>query len=110
LEKAVEIFARNLKEKHKTRLNLDKIQTLDDLTEAINKASKAWSDQKRFFPKAQDKIRSFLAQTRYYEHLLSVIPSESVYTSVFCGAIKALVQVCGCSIYPSYSTLTPNPE
>jgi len=52
------------------------------------------SKAEKFGRKVRDLWIGFCKKLSCYRSLGQLIPSSSVYTSLFCGAVKIIIQVC----------------
>jgi len=97
LEKSLEDFKKKIAEESRFRELrqsgiLDKKDlTIKDLRKEIEAAIARWKSEEsrlaRYFHIFCDKIYS-------HENLLSLLPSQSIYASVFCGVLTIIVKVC----------------
>ena len=67
--------------------------TINNLKDVVTLAGKEWETKDRFAGgKVQKYFHKFCGTLNAHSNLLEMLPSQSEYCSIFCGAIKALIQ------------------
>lgn len=67
--------------------------TIKNLKDIVTQAGKEWETKDRFAGgKAQKYFHKFCGTLNAHSNLLDMLPNQSEYCSIFCGAIKALIQ------------------
>jgi hypothetical protein len=66
---------------------------LAEFAEHIRSTVEDWKSRKQVFGKAQNYAFSCCETLLNHSNFFSIIPSENMYCSLFCGVLKTLVKV-----------------
>ena len=68
--------------------------TFDDIIATVSGAEKQWKEKDRSANgKVQSLFHSFCKTLSSHSNLFEMLPNQSQYCSIFCGAIKTLIKV-----------------